>query len=95
MKISGTKKIEFISLSTDATRQPWKKMVADKELSGTHLWTEGAWDSDIMDHFVINGIPHYVIIDEDGKIIDNNATRPSQGVEEELRELADQIPSSS
>lgn len=91
----GDEKIEFISLSTDATRQPWKKMVADKELSGTHLWTEGAWDSDIMDHFVINGIPHYVIIDEDGKIIDNNATRPSQGVEEELRELADQIPSSS
>jgi thiol-disulfide isomerase/thioredoxin len=91
----GEEKIEFISLSTDATRDPWKKMVTDRDLSGTHLWTEGAWSADIMDYFMINGIPHYVIIDENGKIVDNNATRPSQGVEEELRSLADNLPSAS
>ena len=69
--------VEFISLSTDASPKPWKKMVNEKDLGGTHLWTEGGWRSDIMTHFVVKGIPRYVIIGKDGKIYTSYAERPS------------------
>ena len=79
------KNIEFISLSTDSkgksaktwkgARDQWKKMIKEKDLSGTHLWA-GEKNSIHKDYF-IQGIPRFILIDKEGKLISYNARRPS------------------
>ena len=57
-------------------------MVNDRELAGTHVYAENNWQSDIMRHFVVEGIPKYILLDEEGKIIIQDAPRPSGNIAE-------------
>jgi hypothetical protein len=36
-----------------------------------------AWNSDFVKAYNIGGIPHFILIDKEGKILDDNAPRPS------------------
>lgn len=73
------KKIEFVSISIDElkNRDIWKKFIADKNLKGIQLLADNAWTSEWVRHFKVEGIPRFIIIGKDGKIIDPNAPRPS------------------
>jgi len=81
------KNIVFISVSIDNTRDPWKKMVHEKEMKGVQLFAEGAWKSSIVKDYNIRGIPRFILIDREGKIIDVKAPRPSGNIKEVLEEL--------
>lgn len=71
--------VHFISISIDSERdiQKWKDMIVEKELAGTHLYAPGTWRAQIMTDFGINGIPRFILLDENGIIINANAPRPS------------------
>ena len=78
--------IEFVSISIDNRKdfEKWKKMVADKELKGVQLCADHAWESDFVKSFAIDGIPRFILIDSEGKIVNADAPRPS---DEKLKEL--------
>lgn len=76
--------ITFISVSVDTNKDEWLKMVKEKELGGIQLWADG-W-SQITKNYAIFGIPRFMLFSEDGKVISNNAPRPSN---EETRKLFD------
>ena len=78
--------VVFLAISIDNTQTPWKKMLEDRELGGTHVFAENNWSADIMKHFVVEGIPRYLLLDQEGKIIDANAPRPSGNIAEVLAE---------
>jgi thiol-disulfide isomerase/thioredoxin len=80
------KPISFLAISIDNSPEPWKKMVPERELSGTHVYAEDAWNSGIIKHFVVEGIPRYILLDPEGKIIDRNAPRPSGNISEVIAE---------
>ncbi|MEL7121621.1 MAG: TlpA disulfide reductase family protein [Bacteroidota bacterium] len=82
--------VEFIGISIDKmeAKEKWKEMIADKKLTNPQLIapTQGYPEKDeIEDEFMklvyLNsfyvGIPHYVLIDPDGKIVDTFFYRPS------------------
>ena len=71
--------IEFVSISIDAERSydDWKKMVVDKELVGVQLIADKAWDSEFVQDYQIKGIPRYILIDPEGKIVNAMAPSPS------------------
>ncbi|WP_136466170.1 TlpA family protein disulfide reductase [Flagellimonas onchidii] len=73
------KNIEFVSISIDTRRSydAWQKMVTDKALGGTQLIADKAWESDFVQDYQIKGIPRFILIDPDGKIVNANAPRPS------------------
>jgi len=73
------KNIEFVSISidTEKARDSWRKMVTDKELGGVQLIADKDWKSDFITAYQINGIPRFILIDPNGKIISSNAPRPS------------------
>ncbi len=82
--------IAFVSISMDEAedRSKWQSMVEDRNLKGYQLFANGeAFDSGLAQDYLINSIPRFIIIGPDGKIIDPNAKRPSQGVEKELKQL--------
>jgi thiol-disulfide isomerase/thioredoxin len=76
--------VAFLTVSIDDTREPWEKMVKAKNMEGLQWFAENAWKSDLAQHFMVNGIPRFLLLDEDGKVIDPSADRPSGKIRETL-----------
>ncbi|WP_073313247.1 TlpA family protein disulfide reductase [Aquimarina spongiae] len=73
------KNIEFVSISIDRKKDydAWKQMVEDKELGGIQLIADKDWKSDFVMNYGIKGIPRFILVDPEGKIVSANAPRPS------------------
>lgn len=73
------KNIEFVSISIDTKNayETWKKMVVDKELGGIQLIADKAWKSKFVTDYAIDGIPRFILLDPEGKIVSADAPRPS------------------
>ena len=89
------KNIEFVSISVDngrgykdrsfeASKEGWRKMIAEKELGGIQLFSDKAWKSDFITDYRINSIPRFILIDPAGNIVNANAPRPSSPKLKEL-----------
>ena len=75
--------ISFVSISIDAPsyKETWRQMIKEKETNWMQLLAESDWDSKFVKDYGINFIPHFILIDSDGKIVTPNAPRPSQTAE--------------
>ena len=83
------KNIEFLSISIDKKREDWLEFLTLKKLNTNHFIT-----SDIehfLDDYQIKTIPHFLIIDDKGNLINNDAPRPSDKKTDWLDELPDRI----
>ena len=71
------KNIAFVSISIDQinAENKWRKMVQNKNMSGFQLFANG--DQSFAQAYKISGIPRFILIDPEGKIVDANAPRPS------------------
>lgn len=71
------KKIKFVSISVDNenAKNKWKKMIIDEKLGGIQLFANG--DQSFMEAYQVTGIPRFILLDPNGKIINANAPRPS------------------
>jgi thiol-disulfide isomerase/thioredoxin len=78
------KDVVFLSVSVDRVKEDWLEMVKEKELGGVQLWADG-W-SQITKDYAIFGIPRFMLFSADGKVISNDAPRPS---DPEIRVLFD------
>jgi len=78
------KNIVFISCSVDDDEEAWEKMVIEEELKGVQILDEGGSDSQIIKDYMIRGIPTFLLIDREGKIITVKAPRPSGKIREML-----------
>lgn len=76
----------YISLDGENTHSLWQNMIKYYNLSGYHLRASKALRSDMDSLLGRFGIPRYLLIDENGQIITDNASRPSQ-----LNELKKEI----
>lgn len=69
------KNIAFVSISCDEDKAAWEKMVKEEKLGGIQLIL-GA-DRSFMNNYRITGIPRFILLDREGKIVSANMTRPS------------------
>lgn len=70
------KNIVFVSISVDENEKAWKDMVEKESLTGYQL--RANIDTPFMKKYKVNGIPRFILLDKEGKIINPNMTRPSQ-----------------
>lgn len=83
-------KVIFLNVSTDKDTTEWAKMLkADPQWKGTHInQQQNELTKSIYESYLIGGIPHYILIDKEGKIVNANAERPSSGkIKQEIEEL--------
>jgi len=82
------KNVEFVSISVDVPddEEKWKNMIADKDLKGVQLLSDNGWDTDFVEDYLIKGIPRFILLDDEGKIVTADAPRPSSD-----KELTDMI----
>jgi peroxiredoxin len=75
------KNIVFLNICVDSDEKTWKNSLASMNVGGLNLIAEGWVNNPVCQKYYVTGIPHYVIIGRDGKIINNNSARPSFGTE--------------
>ncbi|UIR55682.1 TlpA family protein disulfide reductase [Sphingobacterium sp. SRCM116780] len=74
------KDVVFLYVSIDDRADLWRKAIAEDKIEGVHVLSAGGFNSPVGKAFNINGVPHYILIGKDGKIVDNNASRPSEDI---------------
>lgn len=72
------KNIVFLNICVDANVKDWKEHLLKLNFKGTNLIAEGWQENRACQAYGVTGIPHYYLINADGKMIDNNSLRPSQ-----------------
>jgi thiol-disulfide isomerase/thioredoxin len=68
------KKEEFvlINICTDSNFELWRQIIRNNEFKGVHLICKGNWNDLLRSGYNIFSLPHYTIIDQNGRILMNN-----------------------
>lgn len=82
----GNDKISFLSLSRDENTEAWqRKLAKDKPEWAQYIFEKSSGD-EFMNAMGINGIPRFLIVGKDGRLIAADAARPS---DENIIEILD------
>jgi len=74
--------IVYLNSDFDLNEEKWFDFIIDHNLKGNHLRLDSILKADLIDKGIfIPMIPQYIIIGENGELIDNKALRPSSGEE--------------
>lgn len=80
--------IVFLGLSIDKDKQAWENMVRAGGLTGVQLYL--GLQSKFQEGYRIESIPRFILLDKEGRIIENDMSRPSEDITaEKLRNLKD------
>lgn len=72
------KDVVFMNICVDSGDKIWKNAIQEHKLTGVNLIAEGWTKNPVCKTYGINGIPHYLIINKDGTIANNNAPRMNE-----------------
>jgi len=81
------KNIAFISISIDQKNEDWLEYLTIKQVSGKQYRVTDT--EKFLETYMIKTIPHFLIIDPDGNLLDPDAVRPSENKTEWLERLPD------
>lgn len=81
------KNFTIVSVSMDGSKENWEKFLKKADSPWVQLWCEGGWESEICKKYNVRGIPRFVLIDPEGKIMDVDSYRPSINLREKLEEI--------
>lgn len=73
------KNIHFMSLSVDTDTNAWKSMVKKEDMGG--IQANIGNNKSFMNDFGIKGIPRFILLGKDGKVISSDFMRPSKEAE--------------
>lgn len=80
--------IVFVGLSTDGNKENWEKMVRNG-MPGVQLYLGPR--SSFQQAYNVQGIPRFILLDKEGKIISNDMSRPSSDETVQVLESLDGI----
>ena len=69
------KDIHFVGLSCDSNKSAWEKRIQKGDIKGIQLCIGP--NSDFMQKYLVKGIPRFILLDREDRIIKANAPRPS------------------
>lgn len=72
-----SKNIQFLSISIDSKESKWKEFISKEDIGALQLIDKDATTSPYVEAYGITGIPRFIIIDPEGKILEWMAPRPS------------------
>lgn len=77
-KLRDREDVVLMYISIDEKEEPWRNYLSKNPMRGVHLFAGKGFEAEIMKYFKVWGIPRYLIIGKDNKIIDVNAPRPGE-----------------
>lgn len=80
--------IVFLYLCVQSEAQAWRSVIAKLNIGGEHFLLNEAQYRQLKQAYRIGGIPHYLIVDRNGSVVDKNAMGPGEaGIKAKLTEL--------
>ena len=80
--------IAFVSISIDENKENWINYVKENKNMGTSLRSENYFDAKVYRDYQVFGLPTFILIDPEGRIVDPKAPQPSS---DEIRHTLDQL----
>mgnify|MGYP001261709965 CR=1 FL=1 len=71
------RQLEIMIETKEKDHEKWENMVAEETLGGIQLFADKDWESQFVKDYYISGIPRFILIDPEGKIVSPDAPRPS------------------
>ena len=82
------KKVIFVYLACKCSVESWKSTIANNDIAGINLLLSEDAYSVLRRRYEINGIPHFLLIDKKGGLVNKNAARPSdENIKNEILKL--------
>lgn len=67
----------LLNICTNSAEEQWRSTVEKYQMPGMNLYAQGNWTKKLSASYQITGYPRYILIGQDGKIIDDKCERPS------------------
>ena len=87
-KLREREDVVLMYISIDEKPESWKNYLDKNPMTGVHLFAGRGFEADIMRYFKVWGIPRYLIIGKDNKLLNPNAPRPGDEAYEALIEVS-------
>lgn len=83
------KKVEFVYLCCQSEEETWHNVIKQYQICGTHILLNELQFDYLKAKFLITGVPHYILIDKNGKIDFNGypGCKADQVIETKLKNL--------
>ena len=69
--------IVFVSINLDESDENWRHLLAQRQLAGAQLRATGGLQAAAAQAYAVQAVPAYILIGEDGTILDPRPKRPS------------------
>lgn len=79
------KGFEIVAISLDGDAEAWKKSIQELGITWPQMSDLKAWDSEAAKLYGVSGIPHTILVDKEGKIIEKDLR--GDKISEKLAEL--------
>jgi thiol-disulfide isomerase/thioredoxin/predicted CopG family antitoxin len=80
------KDVVFVYICGSGEKDAWENCIKQYKVNGDHYYVEGNTYNELQKKYSINGIPHFMIMDKQGIIVDFKSSRPSN-LDETTRRL--------
>ncbi|MDR1882931.1 MAG: TlpA family protein disulfide reductase [Prevotella sp.] len=84
------KDIVFVGVNVDVSKdiQKWKNFLEKEQLPGIQIFAGDKANAELMKPYKISGIPRFILVGKDGKLVMADAPRPSST---EIKDLLDSV----
>ncbi|MBN2833338.1 MAG: redoxin family protein [Candidatus Delongbacteria bacterium] len=80
--------ITFVYLCCRSSEENWKNVIKRHQVIGTHILLNQKQNDELQTMFSIDALPQFVLIDSDGKIVNNHAPKPdSEEILNDIKKL--------
>lgn len=81
--------VEFVYICVRSEEEAFQNIVKKYELKGSHYFLDQQQSKELSEQLKMSGVPHYILIDQSGKVIDRGfGIRPSEKItENKIKEL--------
>jgi thiol-disulfide isomerase/thioredoxin len=85
------KPVQIVNICIDSEQEKWKSYIKKYGLKTTNLFANGNWNEKLKKDYGIIALPHSVLIDWNGKIVQNKCPRASENVDEQISQLLEEM----
>lgn len=83
--------VKIVSICTITKPDKWRETIRKVGLKTVNLLADPAWQKTLEEKYAISVYPHYVLIDADGRIVENFTTRPSHNAAAKIKQVVARI----
>jgi len=77
LKKIDTQKVQFVNICLYSKVEDWKSIIKEQKLQGQHYLLDSDQSKSLMSEIGFNTVPHYIVVNKQGEIIDFDAPAPS------------------